>query len=122
MSQENVAAVRAIYRSWAKGDFSSAAWADPDILFVLSGPDWRVHRGLQAVRRAGGQWLQAWDEFRVEAGEFTDVGDAVLVLTEFRGRSKASGLSVESMTGAHVFWLRDGKVCVLASRCRPVGR
>jgi len=101
--------VRAIYRSWAKGDFSSVAWADPDIGFVLSGPDWRVHRGLQAMSRAGGKWLQAWDEFRVEPREFIDVDDAVLVLTEFRGR-KATGVSVESMTGANVFWFRDGKV------------
>jgi ketosteroid isomerase-like protein len=116
-----VEVVRAIYRSWAKGDFSSVAWADPDILFVLSGPDSRVHRGLQAMSRAGGQWLQTWDEFRVEAQEFIDVEDGVLVLTEFRGRSKTSGVSVESM-GACVFWFRDGKVVRLVINTdRPTG-
>jgi ketosteroid isomerase-like protein len=110
MSQENVEVVRAIYRSWGEGDFSSVAWADPDIGFVLSGPDWRVHRGLEAMSRAWGDWLQGWDNFRVEPREFIDVDDAVLVLTEVGGRSKASGVSVESMTGANVFWFRDGKV------------
>src|SRR5215207_2688753 len=110
MSQENAEVVRAIYRSWARGDFSSVAWADPDIGFVLSGPDWRVHRGLQAMSRAWGEWLQAWDEFRVEPREFSDVDDAVLVLTKGRGHGKASGVSVESMTGANVFWFRDGTV------------
>src|SRR5215216_8011839 len=109
MSQENVELARAIHRSWAKGDFSSVVWAHPDIEFVLSGPDSQVHRGLRGMGRAWGEWLQAWDEFRVEPREFIDVDDAVLVLIEFRGR-KATGVSVESMTGANVFWFRDGKV------------
>src|SRR5215207_91590 len=122
MSQENVEVVRAIYRSWAKGDFSSAAWADPDIEFVLSGPDSQVHRGLEAMSRAWGEWLQAWDEFRVEAREFIDIDDAVLVLTEFRGRGKTSGVSVESLTAANVFWFRDGKVVRLVMHTdRPKG-
>jgi ketosteroid isomerase-like protein len=110
MSQENVEVVRAIYRSWAEGNFSSVAWADPDIGFVLSGPDWRVHRGLEAMSRAWGEWLQASDEFRVEPREFIDVDDGVLVMTEFPGGGEASGTSVESLTGATVFWFREGKV------------
>src|SRR5215207_4147723 len=122
MSRENVEVVRAIYRSWARGDFSSVAWADPDIGFVLSGPDWRVHRGLRGMGRAWGEWLQAWDEFRVEPREFIDVDDAVLVLIEFRGRGKASGVPVESITGANVFWFRNRKVVRLIMHTdRPNG-
>jgi ketosteroid isomerase-like protein len=122
VSQENVEVARGIYRSWAKGDFSSVAWADPDMGFVLSGPDWQVHRGVQGMSRAWGEWLQAWDEFRVVAREFIDLDDAVLVLTEFRGRGKPSGVPVESMTGANVFRFHDGKVVRLVVQTdRPNG-
>ena len=122
MSRENVEVVRAIYRSWATGDLASVAWADPDIEFVLSGPDWQVHRGLQGMSRAWGEWLQAWDAFRVEAREFIELDDSVLVLTEFRGRGKTSAMPVESMTGTTVFWFRDGKVVRLVMHTdRPNG-
>ena len=50
MSQENVELVRSIYAAWARGDFSSAEWAHPEIEFVAGdGPDlgtWTGQVGL----------------------------------------------------------------------------
>ena len=51
--------------------------------------------------------------FRSQADEYRELDDErVLVLIEFRGRGKASGLDVEQLgtKGADVFHLRDGKV------------
>jgi ketosteroid isomerase-like protein len=116
MSQENVEVVREIYRAWERGDFSSNEWADPDIEFVSgAGPDEAVHRGIEAMGRAWREWLSAWEEFKVEPREFIDAGDDVLVLTEFRGRGKASG----AMPGGSLFTFRDGSVVRLASFTDP---
>ncbi len=116
MSQENVEVVREIYRLWERGDFSSSEWADPDIEFLPSaGPDEAVHRGIEAMAEAWREWLSAWEEFKVEPCEFIDAGDDVLVLTEFRGRGKASGISVDAMPGGSLFTFHDGSVVRLAT-------
>jgi ketosteroid isomerase-like protein len=115
MSEENVEIAREIYRAWERGDFSSNQWADPDIeFFIGAGPDEAVHHGVEALGRAWGDWLSAWEDFKVESREFRDAGDEVLVLHEFGGRGKTSGASVEAMSGASHFTFRDGRVVRLA--------
>src|SRR5262245_2855275 len=115
MSQDNVEIVRKIYPAWERGDFSSVEWADPEIEFrIQSGADETAGRGVEAMGRAWREWLSAWADFRSVANEFIDIGDQVLVLAEFRGRGKTSGLSVEAMhEGAALFTVRDGKVVAL---------
>jgi ketosteroid isomerase-like protein len=61
------------------------------------------------------EWLGAWDDFKVEACEFVDLGDQVLVMSEFRGRGKTSGMSIQAMAGAALFSLRNGKVVRLGT-------
>jgi ketosteroid isomerase-like protein len=54
--------------------------------------------------------------FRTVADEFIDMGDQVLVLTEFRGRGKTSGVSVDAMhQRAALFTVRDGKVVAVTT-------
>jgi ketosteroid isomerase-like protein len=116
MSEENVELVREIYRAWEQGDFSLAEWADPSIEFMLgSGADEAIHRGTEAMGQAWAEWLRAWDEFRVEAHEFIDLGDDVLVLVAFGGRGKTSGTPVEGQFGGNLFSFRHGKVVRLAT-------
>jgi len=40
----NVDLVRSIYDSWNRGDYSSAAWADPEIRVVVRRLDWTWQR------------------------------------------------------------------------------
>ena len=113
MSEENVEIVREIYRAWSRGDFSSAEWADPDIVFVFHsrrGAPEQIFRGPEAMREAWSEWLGAWDEFTVEAREVIDRGDDVVGLVEFGGRGKASGAPVEAMSGGNLFSFRNGRV------------
>jgi ketosteroid isomerase-like protein len=116
MSQENVEIAQEIFGSWERADFSSAEWADADIEFMLqSGADDAVHRGIEAMGQEWAEWLRAWDEFRVEAREFIDLGDDVLVLVEFGGRGKASGVPTEALLGGCLFSFRDRRVIRLTT-------
>jgi ketosteroid isomerase-like protein len=58
-------------------------------------------------------WLNAWEQFRSGADEYRELEDGrVLVLTNYGGRGKTSGLEVGEIrtTAASLFDVRDGKV------------
>jgi ketosteroid isomerase-like protein len=110
MSEENVGAVRSILANWARGDYSSVEWADPDIVFIgADNPE--ETRGIEAAGHRWRDFLKAWDDFGTTPEQFIDVGDdRVLVLVRFEGRGRASGASTTSFSGAQLFTLREGKV------------
>jgi ketosteroid isomerase-like protein len=60
---------------------------------------------LQAVAEA----REAFDDYTVEAEDFIDVGDSVVVVARISGRGQESGLEME-MQVAHLWTVRDGKV------------
>ena len=95
-------------------DYSSAAWADPQIEYVVAdGPSPGTWKGLPAMAEHMREALSAWKGLRSQAAEYRELDDErILVLLGFRGRGKASGLDVEQLgtKGAEVFHLRDGKV------------
>ena len=108
MSEKNLEIVRSIYADWAKGDFTSVEWADDDIEFAM--PREAPTRGIAAMGRNWGDWLRAWDGLATEPKEFKAVGDRVVVLHEFRGVSKRSGIPAVDFSAGSVFTLREGKV------------
>lgn len=114
MESENVELVRKIYASWERGDFSSTAWADPEIEFVaIGGLQDGSWRGITEMAKAWGEFLSAWDDLRSEAEEFREIDDErVLVLTQNSGRGKTSGLELANMQtpGANIFHIRDRRV------------
>jgi hypothetical protein len=118
MASANVELVRSIFAAWERGDFSSVDWVHPQIeLAVIGGPETGVWQGLDEVAKGWGGWLGAFEEYRVEADGYRDLGGGiVLVLMRHCGRGKTSGLEVEKLDreGANVFWLLDGKVARLA--------
>jgi ketosteroid isomerase-like protein len=68
----------------------------------------------QGVRDA----LSAWQDFREEAEGYRELDDErVLVLIDWRGRGKTSGLQLEQMRakGADLVHVRDGKVTRLVT-------
>jgi ketosteroid isomerase-like protein len=110
----NLDLVRSIYADWERGDFSSAAWADPAIEFaVLDGPDAGSHwKGLAGMVEAWRTFFSAWEGGRVHAEEYRESDERVLVLGYLAGRGKLSGLELEDMRTDLVplFHLRGGKV------------
>jgi len=107
----NLDLVRSIYADWDRGDFSSVAWADAEIEFVIaSGPDSDVWTGPADMATGWREWLGAWDHYVTEADEYRELdAERVLVLGRMRGRGKTSGLPVETEF-ANVFAIRAGKV------------
>jgi ketosteroid isomerase-like protein len=114
LSRENLDLVRSIYAAQERGDFSSADWAHPDIEFVIpDGPSPGRWTGVAAMARAWGDFLRAWEEYRVDVDEYRELdGERILVLTNRSGRGKTSGLDLQQMgsQGANLFHVRNGKV------------
>ncbi|HTQ68803.1 MAG TPA: nuclear transport factor 2 family protein [Solirubrobacteraceae bacterium] len=112
---ENLDLVRSIYADWERGDFRSAAWADPEIDYGFPDGPWPVDRtGLAGMAEGEREFLSAFANFRIEADEFREMDDErVLVLHHASGHGKTSGLDFAQLWptgGACLFHLRDGKV------------
>ena len=88
--------MRMAYEPFARGDFRSLASLSDGFELVVSPevPDAGTYRG-EAARL----WLQAWieslDPFTLEATEFIDGGDKVVVGVHMRGRVRGSASEVE---------------------------
>jgi ketosteroid isomerase-like protein len=111
MSQENVAALQAVYAKWGVGDFWTPDIFDPDVEVVWAEemPDaTRSARGLSEVEKGIRNWLASWDECRWIADEFIPVEGGVLVLFTARGRGKGSSVEVEAHW-AHLWTFAHGK-------------
>ena len=107
MSQENVEIVREAFESFLGGNQEmTAQLVDPEVEFH------GTVGGLQEGQIAHGQSeidqtfesedLEAWEERRLEAEEFIDAGDAVVVLLHEYRRGKGSGIELETETAVVV--------------------
>jgi ketosteroid isomerase-like protein len=66
-------------------------------------------RGHDGVARLFEEYSDIWEEIRVVADEFRDLGDCVVMLGRMDGRGRASGVQVDAPFG-DVFDFRDGKI------------
>ena len=109
--------VRSIYAAWGRGDFSSVAWAHPEVEYVFAdGPTPGHWTGVAEMREASHDWVSAWEDWHATAEEIRELdAERVLVLFRLGGRAKASGLDVGQVgaKGAGVLHVRDGKVTKL---------
>jgi ketosteroid isomerase-like protein len=112
MSTANVDLVRSLFAAWTRGDWSSTAWADPSIEFVMDVegfPDLGACQGVTEMSHAWSRFLSAWDGFYASQPELIDRGDRVIGFYTIRARGKSSGLEVNQPV-AGIFTLRDAKV------------
>src|SRR5215208_3321423 len=113
MSQENVEIVRRILEDAVRGRWEESAshlGPDTELHGTVGGlTEGSVWRGSEQVRKFFEEDSDAWAERRLDAEEFIDAGDCVVVLLhEFR-RGKGSGVESETDT-AMVYEVRDGRV------------
>jgi ketosteroid isomerase-like protein len=109
----NADLIKPIYAQWSRGEWrdgfavyaADMEWGWSDEFPGLAG----VFRDTATPNPRLRTWLSEWDFWRVEADEYLEIGDHVVVLTTYHGRGKGSGAEV-SHQGAHVFEVRDGQV------------
>jgi len=112
--------LRSIFAKWEGGDFSSAAWADPEIEFVVAdGLEPGSWKGLAAMARRFRDVLNAWEDIRLEAPEYRELdAERVLVFYDYGGHGRRSGISMGPLSGvwergASVFSIHDERVTKL---------
>ena len=87
---------------------------DPEIeLLTPANPDMQRGTGHEGVRRSLNGLLEMFEYWNVEALEFEDLGQHVVVSVCQYARGRGSGVTVESKS-AWLFTMRDGKAVRLA--------
>ena len=112
MSRENVDAVRGVYESWGRGDFSSHLdLLDPAFEFVIHPglPDPGTYQGLTGLAGYMRGFLESWGRVTIAAEDLVDAGDAVVATVLQSGVGASSGAPGE-VRYTHVWRLRDGAV------------
>jgi ketosteroid isomerase-like protein len=105
--------VRRHYDAFHNEDWDAFfALYDPEVEIDLSRsgiPDGGIHHGHDGVREGWAKWRGAWDDYRFEVEELTELGDRVLSLTRIYARSKGHGVDTE-VRSAEVITVRDGLI------------
>ena len=114
VTSANVDLVRSIFDAWQHGNFDSAAWADPGVVFVIAdGPSPGSWEGLDGMIEGWRDFLRAWKHWQGEAERYRELdSERVLVLIHGTGRGKASGLDAAQIRaeGANLFHISGGRV------------
>jgi ketosteroid isomerase-like protein len=107
----NIELLRDIYGDWARGEFKRADIFDAEVEFVTSGVDSRTYHGVEGVVEGWFDFLSAWTDFRVEAGEIIPGAQegCYVVFVHLSGRGRESGVPTESET-ANVVWMHDSRI------------
>src|ERR1700692_1184549 len=113
MSHENVeiakGVVDAFNRRDVEGFFALAAsdfeWS-PAMAGTAEGGGYRGRDGIEKYLADIGD---AWEEYRVFAGEFRELDDRVVMLGRIEGRGRGSHAWIDSPTGT-IFEFRGGKM------------
>ena len=113
MSQENVEILRQSIAAFNRRD-RDGTFADyhPDVELrdLMNAPDTpELIRGISALRASWQTWEQVFDDFTTDVEEYIDVGDRVLAVTHWRGKSKESGLAIDQKT-VDVYEFADRKI------------
>jgi ketosteroid isomerase-like protein len=120
VSQENVEVVRGAQAEFARGNFWVTEIFDPSVRVVwlpITGGDSETV-GLDGMARAMKDWMQSWEQVTSVAERVIDAGDQVVIIAEWRGRGRSSGVFTTLRYGM-VWTLRDGKVTSIISHSDP---
>ena len=124
MSEENVEVIRRLYRAMDARDTEAftelldedVRWHPPEDV-----PEHASLAGREAILRYVSGYVDAFDDFDVEAEEVTESGDSVIVSVRLSGRMKGSAAPVE-LTGAQVFAFNERGLVTRVREFRSQGR
>jgi ketosteroid isomerase-like protein len=113
MSQEVVEirnkAVRRFVAAFEDDDDSFRNTLHPEIEWYPIEENRTPTRGVEAAMWNRNQWLDTWEEHRLDVEEVIEDGDSVVALIHIQARGKASGVEVDVRFYAQIK-VRDGKI------------
>jgi ketosteroid isomerase-like protein len=116
MGPENVEIVRRALAAFEGRDAEALLeWCTDDVELrsaIIGGAEGNVYRGDDGVREWAGEGLDTFEELRLVADEFREVGELVVMLGHIRARGGSSGVVLDSPSG-WVVALRDGRIASL---------
>ena len=115
MSQADVDLIRGGFDTFADDGLDAILrLMDPEIeLLTPANPDMQRGTGHEGVRRSLNGLLEMFEYWNVEALEFVDLGEHIVVSVCQYARGRGSGVTVESRS-AWLFTMRNGKAVRLA--------
>jgi ketosteroid isomerase-like protein len=113
MSKENVEIVRGIFHAAARDDIAGMLGpvSEDVVVHDPTRVDGGIYRGLEGLV----QWMAEWSEiydWGIEAEEFIDAGERVVVLARWRNRDTSGRIELLSPFGM-VFTIEHGQVARL---------
>jgi ketosteroid isomerase-like protein len=116
MSQENVEirnqAVRNFFAAFEGDDDAFRAALHPEIEWYPIEENRTPTRGIEAALWNRNQWLDTWDEHRLDLKEVIEDGDDVVAGIQITARGRGSGVETGVRFYAQ-FKVRDGKVAYI---------
>jgi ketosteroid isomerase-like protein len=113
MAEENIEIIRTTIEAYNRRDVPAVLERlDPDVelLPIRAVLDGMVYRGHDGFKQFMDDMSEEWEEFHPEPEEFRKLGgDHVMVLGRFCGRTRTSGVEVDS-PGIWMCELRDGMI------------
>ena len=113
MSQENAEirneAVRRFVAAFEDDDDSFRDTLHPAIEWYPIEENHTPTRGVEAAMWNRNQWLDTWEEHRLDVEEVIEDRDSVVALIHIQARGKASGVEVDVRFYAQIK-VRDGKI------------
>src|SRR5271157_31407 len=95
MSQKNVEIAKRMVAAFNQRDidfFMQATTSDFEWFPALSAVEGEVFRGREGIDTYWGRLDEAWEDYRLVADEYRDLGDSVLILGRMVGRGRGSGV------------------------------
>jgi ketosteroid isomerase-like protein len=110
MSATDLDVLRRIYDAWSDGKFWTFELFHHDVKtrWATEVPDIDGAHGVEGLGDLFREWTSAWESCRIEADEFHEAGDKVVVFVRVLARGSGSAIDVE-MKNAHVWTMQDGR-------------
>jgi ketosteroid isomerase-like protein len=113
VSQENLEIVKRVIDDYNRRDldaYDELFTPDFELFPALRGTvEGGSYRGREGMERLFDATRDTWEDFRLIADEFRDLGDRVLVVGRVEGRGRGSGVPVDVPTET-IFDFRDDKI------------
>jgi ketosteroid isomerase-like protein len=105
-------AVRRFIEAFEDSDDAFREALHPEMEWYPIEENRRPTRGIDAALRNRNEWLDTWDEHRLEVEEVIEGGDDVVLAIHIRARGRGSGVEADIRFYAQ-FKVRDGKIAYI---------